>query len=205
MANIAIGGARWIKRRGGLNLEGREECPVASAYGTAIFLGDLVKRVSDGTIAAAAAGDAVYGIAAGAIRYKSSAGVIGVAGNHLPASISFSGAPSITNPQASIVAVIPLCKDDVFEMDVDTLAATITAAQDLVGNNFDIVATAGSTTTGRSGYVVNNASGQGTGTAQIRLLEVVPDPLNDVTAVNWKGRFVINESTETVPGTATGT
>lgn len=204
MANIAMGGARWIKRRGGLNLEGREECPVASAYGTAIFFGDLVKRVSDGTIAAAAAGDAIYGIAAGAVRYKSSSGVI-QGGNHLPASITFTGAPHLSNPQASIVAVIPLSKDDVIEMDVDTAVASITAAQDLVGNNFDIVATAGSTTTGRSGYVVNNASGMGTGTAQLRLLELVPDPLNDVTAVNWKGRFLVNESTEPAPGTATGT
>lgn len=204
MANIQMGGARWIKRRGGSNLEGREECPVASAYGTGIFCGDLVKRVSDGTIAAAAAGDAIYGIAAGAVRYKNSSGQI-VAGNFLPASTSFTGAPSITNPQASIVMVIPLTTADIFEMDVDTAEATITAAQDRVGNNFDIVATAGSTTTGRSGYVVNDASGQGTGTAQIRLLEVVPDPLNDVTAVNWKGRFLLNEGTEPVPGTATGT
>lgn len=205
MANIAMGGARWVKRRGGLNLEGREECPVASAYGTAIFFGDLVKRVSDGTIAAAAAGDAIYGIAAGVVRFKNSAGVFPVAQNHLPASITYTGAPHISNPQASIVAVIPLSKDDIIEMDVDTAVATITAAQDLVGNNFDIVATAGNSTSGRSGYVVNNASGQGTGTAQLRLLEIVPDPLNDVTAVNWKGRFLVNESTEPAPGTATGT
>lgn len=204
MANIAMGGARWIKRRNGLNLEGREECPVASAYGTAIFFGDLVKRVSDGTIAAAAAGDAIYGIAVGAVRYKNSSGVI-VAGNYLPASTSFTGAPHISNPQASIVAVVPLGPGDVIEMDVDTAVSTITAAQDLVGNNFDIVATAGSTASGRSGYVVNGASGSGTGTAQIRLLETVPDPLNDVTVANWKGRFLVNESTEPAPGTATGT
>lgn len=204
MANIAIGGARFVKRRAGANLEGREECPVASAYGTAIFAGDLVKRVSDGTIAAAAAGDAIYGVAAGAVRYKNSSGTI-VAGNYLPASTSFSGAPDLSNPQASIVAVIPLGAGDVIEMDVDTASSTITAAQDLVGNNFDIVATAGSTTTGRSGYVVNGASGSGTGTAQIRLNFISRDPLNDVTAANWKGQFIVNESTEPAPGTATGT
>lgn len=204
MANIAIGGARLLKRRSGTNLEGREECPVASAYGTAIFCGDLVKRVSDGTIAAAAAGDAIYGIAAGAVRYKNSSGVI-VAGNHLPVSTTFTGAPDLSNPQASIVAVIPLSVADIIEMDVDTASATITAAQDLVGNNFDIVATAGSTSSGRSGYVVNGASGSGTGTAQIRLNMISRDPLNDVTAANWKGQFIVNESTEPLPGTATGT
>lgn len=204
MANIQVGGARWLKRRAGGNLEPREECPVASAYGTAIFCGDLVKRVSDGTIAAAAAGDAVYGIAAGAVRYKNSSSQI-VAGNHLPASTTFTGAPDLSNPQASIVAVIPLSVGDIIEMDVDTAVSTITAAQDLVGNNFDIVATAGSTTTGRSGYVVNGASGSGTGTAQIRLNMISRDPLNDVTAANWKGQFIVNESTEPLPGTATGT
>jgi hypothetical protein len=204
MANIALGGARFIKRRGGGNLEGTEEMPVASAYGTAIFFGDLVKRVSDGTIAAAAAGDAIYGIAAGAVRYKSASGVI-QGGNYLPASTTFTGAPHISNPQASIVKVIPLFAYDVFEMDVDTAVASVTAAQDLVANNFDIVATAGSTTTGRSGYVVNNASGMGTSTAQIRMIAVSTDNLNDVTAVNWKAQFIVNESTEPTLGVATGT
>jgi hypothetical protein len=203
MANIAIGGARLIKRRAGGNLEGTEEMPVASAYGTAIFYGDLVKRVNDGTIAAAAAGDAVYGIAAGAVRYKNGSGQI-VAGNHLPASTTFTGSAHISNPQASIVKVIPLGSGDIFEMDVDTVVADVAAAQSLVGNNFDIVATAGSTTTGRSGYVVNNASGMGTATAQIRMNAVSTDPLNDVTAVNWKAQFIVNETTEPTLGVATG-
>lgn len=203
MANIAIGGIRWVKSRVGANVEPIEERVVASAYGTAIFSGDAVTLVSDGTIAAAGAGDAVYGIAKAAIRYKNSSGQI-VAGNYLPASTTYTGAPAVSNPQASVISVT-LCQGQIFEADVDTAQASLTAASTLMFNNADIAATAGSTVTGRSGYVINGASGTGTSTATWRLLEVVPDPLNDVTAVNWKVRMTLNEGTEPIPGTATGT
>lgn len=202
MANITVSGARWVRSKVGPNLEPIRDYPVASAYGTAIYSGDLVKRVSDGTIAAAAAGDAVFGIAKSVVRYKNAAGQI-VAGNVLPASITYSGAVDTDNWQASCVKVTLLAGQE-FEMDVDTVVADRSAAQSLVGNNFDIVATAGSSTTGRSGYVVNNASGMGTGTAQIRMTEIGKDPLNDVTAVNWKAIFEVNETTEPPIGTATG-
>jgi hypothetical protein len=204
MANNLDGGAKFVKRRQGPNLEGREELPVASAYGTAIFFGDFVKPVSDGTMAAAAAGDAIYGICVGVTRYKTAAGVV-QGGNYLPASTTFTGTATLSNPQASIIQVIPLFSGDVVEMCVDTGAATIAAAESLRFNNFDIVATAGSTTTGRSGYVVNGASGFGTSTAQLRLINIVADPLNDVTSANWRAQFVVNETTEPTLGVATGT
>ena len=203
MANIALGGARFIKRRQGSNLEGTEEMPVASNNSTAIFCGDFVKRVNDGTVIVAAAGDAIYGIAAGAVRYKSGSGAI-VAGNHLPASTTYTGSSVLSNPQASIIKVIPLGSGDIIEMDVDTVVADVAAAQSLVGNNFDFVATAGSTASGRSGFVINNASGMGTATAQLRMNAVSTDPLNDVTAVNWKAQFIVNETTEPTLGVATG-
>lgn len=202
MANIQNGGARWVRSKYGANLEVVRDFPVASAYSTTIYSGDLVKRVNDGSIAAAAAGDAVFGIARGAVRYKNAAGQI-VSGNHLPASTTYSGSIDTDNPQASCVKVTLLAGAE-FEMDVDTVVADRSAAQSLVGNNFDIVATAGSTSSGLSGYVVNNASGMGTATAQIRMTEVVKDPLNDVTAVNWKAIFEVNETTEPPIGTATG-
>lgn len=204
MANIVMGGFRWIKNRQGANVEPIEERVAASGLAGGIFHGDCVKLVSDGTIAPCSAGDAVYGVAKAAIRYKNSSGQI-VAGNFLPASTTYTGAPSISNPQASVLS-ITLCQGQVFEADVDTAQASITAAQDLMFNNADMAAGAGgNTTTGRSTQVINGAAGTGTGTAQWRLLEVVPDPLNDVTAANWKVRITLNEGTEPVPGTATGT
>lgn len=205
MANIALGGARFIKRgSGGGNLEGTVEMLVASNNSTAIFRGDLVKRVNDGTVIVAAAGDSIYGIADGAVRYKGSDGVIGKAGNHLPASTTYSGSAVFSNPQASVIKVIPLFFGDWLEMDVDTGAADAATAQGLVGNNFDFVATAGNTSSGRSGFVINGASGFGTATAQLRMMAITLDPLNDVTAANWKAQFVVNETNEPTLGTVTG-
>lgn len=203
MANMAIGGFRWIKSRVSTNHEPQEERLVASNNTTAIFRGDCVKLVSDGTVVVAAAGDAIYGVCTGCVRYKRSDGVI-AAGNYLPATTTYTGNIAFTNSQASIISVTP-AQGQVFEADCDTAMSTINAAQDLMFNNGDFVATAGSTASGRSGHVMNTASGTGTGTANWRFLEVVLTPDNDVTAASWKVRVTLNEGTEPIPGTATGT
>lgn len=203
MANTVITGLRWLKNMSGGNHCPRVPMPVASAYSTGIFRGDPVKRVSDGTIAAAANGDAVFGVADGAVQYKNSSGQI-VSGNFLPASTTFTGDPVLSNPQASIVNVIPVLRQQ-FEGCVDTAAADIATAGSLVGNNFDTASAAGSTANGRSAYKINGASGFGTSTAQFRLFAIGTAPLNDVTAANWTGVFEANEGTEPSPTTATGT
>lgn len=189
MANMVMGGFRWAKTRRGVNLEPREERPVASGYATGIFRGDPLVLVSDGTVAVAAAGDAVYAIADGAVRFKA-AGVV-IAGNFVPAATTYTGAPSITNPQASIVACIPVV-GQLFEVDYNTLAASITVAQGLMNNNVDVVAAAGSTSSGRSAFVLDG-SAPGTATAQFRVVEISTNPMNDVTAVNWKVLGEFNE------------
>lgn len=201
MANTAMGGFRWARSKIGAKTEPRERGVVITANSGAIFRGDAVKRVSDGTFIVCAAGDAVYGIADGVERYKNSSSQI-VSGNYLPDATAYSGTPTLDNPQASVIYIIP-CRDQVFEVDVNTAATTLTTAQDLVGNNADLVATAGSTASGRSGFVLNTASGSGTGTAQFQILEIVQMPGNDVTAVNWKALVQVNEGNEP-PFTATG-
>lgn len=207
MANQVMGGFRWLRDRNGGSHQPIEERPVATGYATGIFRGDVVKKVSDGTVAVCAAGDAAYGVVQGAVRYKDSAGLIR-SGSFLPASTSYSGAPSIANPTASIVAITPV-RNQLFEVDFGTLAASITAAQSLVGNNCDFhTGAGGSTSTGRSSYYADNSS-VGTATANLRILEVSPwgtgYAQNDVTAANWKGIVEFNEGEEPVPGNATGT
>lgn len=196
MANLTIGGFRWRKNKDGARSEPRERGVVISNQTGGIFYGDVVKRVSDGTFIAAAAGDTtLYGICVGVERYKNSSSVI-TAGNYLPASTTYTGAPVLSNPQASVIYIVPL-RGNVFEVDVDTAASTLTAAQDFVGNNADFAAGAGgSTTTGRSTHVLDG-SGPGTGTAQFQILEIVQDPLNDVTAVRWKALVQGNEVSDT--------
>jgi hypothetical protein len=203
MANMVMAGFRWVKSRFGSNNQPIEERVVVTSNAVGVFTGDCLKLVSDGTVIPAAAGDAIYGICNGVVRYKT-AGAVVRGGNYLPITTVYTGAPHTSNPQASVVSCTP-CQGQVFEADFDTVAATLTAAQDLMFGNADIVATAGNTVTGRSGHVINGAAGLGTATAQWRLLEISPDPSNDVTAVMWKVRVTLNESTEPGPHNATGT
>lgn len=194
MANMVIGGLRWVKARRGANVEPVELRPVASAYATGIFRGDPLKLVSDGTVAVAAAGESVYAIADGAMQYKNGAAQI-VAGTFLPAATTYTGAPHVSNPQASIVRCTPVM-GQVFEGSANTLAASVTVAQGQMGNNCDLAAGAGgSTISGRSSFVVDNA-GVGTATAQVRLLELSSAGDSDVTAVNWLVLVEFNEGSE---------
>ncbi|MSX03200.1 MAG: hypothetical protein F2813_08605 [Actinobacteria bacterium] len=205
MANITDTGFKWVKGNTGAERAPIEERPVVTTQSGAIFRGDCVKLVSDGTVIKCAAGDAVYGVVTSIVRYKDTSGVIR-SGNFLPDATVFSGAPSLSNPQASIVSLIPAA-GQVFEADVDTSQATITAAQGIMGNNVNIVATTGSTTTGRSGHVIDGGSTTTpatTSSLQWRLLEIVPDPLNDVTSANWKARVSINLGNQPNLGGTTG-
>lgn len=207
MANQQMGGFRWLRDRNGGSHQPIEERPVASAYGTGIFRGDVVKKVSDGTVAVCAAGDSAYGVVQSCVRYLNTDGFV-KAGSYLPASITYSGAPSISNPQASIVAITPV-RNQLFEVDFGTLAASVTAAQALVGANCDFhTGAGGSTVTGRGTYYADNAS-PGTATANLRILEISPwgtgYSQNDVTAAYWKGIVEFNEGEEPIPGSATGT
>lgn len=192
MANNAITGFRFVKMRNGAKDPVPEVMPVANNYGTAICIGDCLKRVSDGTVAVCAAGDSVDFISMGVQQYISN-GVL-VRGTRVPANTTFTPT-TVGSPNETRVFCMPVV-GALFEADVDTAASTVATAQGLVGNNFDIVATAGSSTTGRSGHVINGASGSGTATATWRLVAIAPDVNNDVTSANWKGYFQINETNE---------
>lgn len=204
MANVALGGFRWRKnRRGGANQEPREERMVASNNTTAIFAGDPVKLVNDGTVVVAAAGDAVYGICMGATRYRNSSGTIR-GGNFLPAGTTYTGAPVMSNDQASVIQCCPVV-GQIFEVDVNTGQASLTAAQTLVHNNANSVANAGNTSSGRSAYVLDASTAAVTAALQWRILEIAPDPSNDPTSANWKVLVEANVGTEPSATTATGT
>lgn len=195
MANTVIGGLRFNKMRNGSDRAVVEEAPVASGYGTAIFRGDPVKRLADGTVDICAAGELVYGIADGAVRFNGRA--IQANSNFLPASTTYSGAPDPTNENASVIRVI-LARDAIFEADYDTAQASITAARGIVGNNVDHIAAAGSTSTGRSAYKLDG-SAPATTAAQWRIMGIsdhVIEGTNDVTLANWKALVEVNESAE---------
>jgi len=190
MANTSIGGFRFVKMRNGSKLPVVEVYPVADDYNTGIFRGDPVKLLNDGTIAVAAAGDTdILGIADGAAQYND--GSVVRPGNYLPASTSHSG---LGAPDCSMVRVI-LARDAVFEVDADdgSTITTVAGAFNAVGENADHASGTGSTSTGRSGYVLD-ISTKTNGAAQWRIVGVSTAPDNDPTSTRAKYLVEVNES-----------
>jgi len=186
--NIPFGGFKYWGSTMGQNIVPNEfEWQVADDYATAIFAGDPLKLVSDGTVAVAAAGDAtIFGIATGSV-YNDVKGNL-VRSSYLPAATSYS-----IDRMRSRVTVIPATAYTIFEVCTNAAVSTVAAARNLVWNNADHVATAaGNTSTGRSGFELA-IGGAGTATAQWRLFNIAPDPNNDVTLTQHRWLVIANE------------
>src|SRR5512137_2380703 len=98
------GGLLWVRseENNGLGCPPIVEKVVATAYGTGLFRGDLLKAVNDGTVAVAAAGEAPGFVMLSAKQYLGDDG-IPRRGPYLPASRSYTGSAAPNNPLASIV------------------------------------------------------------------------------------------------------
>lgn len=187
MANIVRGGFH-PRRSSGIPSPVRYE--VASSYGTALFPGDVVTLLTDGTVAACAAGDAalILGIISHVSYVVNS---VRVPGSYIPAttvyspttrgSINASWVWVWTDPTIEYIACLA------------SNAGTNTAAKiyAAVGSNMDLVATAGSTVYGRSGFTLDG--NPIAGTAQFRIEEVLRNPANDLTSANAQVVCRINE------------
>ncbi len=170
---------------------------VASAYGTAIFKGDPVKKVSDGTVAISAAGDPVYGIVV-ACHYLTTAGVY-IDSNYVPASISYT--PDRVRTIVDIIIATPMT---IFEAQSNAAIADIATARGYVDENVDHVATAaGNTGTGLGGYQLAMST-HNTTTSQWRLFDISPADANDVTVINHRWLVIANE-THNLPGAFSAT
>ncbi len=121
---------------------------IASGYSTSIFTGDPVKQHTDGTLIVATVGANILGSFAG-VEYTASDGSV-VFSKYWPASTT------ATNIKAYVY-------DDpmtVFKIESDQDTTALVAADK--GANVDIVAGAGSTTTGQSAYSADSST-MGTG------------------------------------------
>jgi len=144
---------------------------VDSSNGTAIFLGDFVAREADGNIAPAAAGGVILGVA------------VGVADGYDDLSKRYLAAST-----AGTVYVV----DDpsiIFEVQEDDGGTALTAAAR--GANVEIVAGAGSTTTGISAHELDQDSVTNL-TAQLRLIGLTPRA-NNAYGDNADWEVLINE------------
>lgn len=141
--------------------------PVDSGNTTAVFLGDVLRNSSTGSVypAAANAGVTAVGVCVG--LYDSAGLPVGSPGS----SVSTKYLAASTAGYADVALALP---DAIF---VAPFGATYTpTAADIFGS-VDHVATAGDTTTSRSGHVLGGAGGINT-EAQFVILGLVNDPGN---------------------------
>jgi hypothetical protein len=203
MANIFQGGFRWNRQKDSGEQPGFLRLPVASGYGTGIFRGDPVKRISDGSIQVAAAGNPIVGFAWGAEQYVGSDGLFRKGGSFLPASTTYTG--GLMAEQCSYVRVIPAI-GALFE--VDALAATATTLagwQAFVGENADLNAGGGgNVTTGVSSFSLDVSTHATTNTLVFRIEEISLRFDADPTVASFKLLVSVNLCQDT-PYTSTGT
>lgn len=153
--------------------------PVDAANGTAIFNGDLVVLEDDGNLAPSGAGGAVLGVCVGVTVDRA------VTATEYPGYVPASTAGNI---------LVEVGRNVIFEIQEDSTGGAMVATN--VGSNGDVVAGAGSTTTGRSSYELDSsdviASDASAKTAQLRVLKLSSRADNAI-GVNAKWEVIINE------------
>jgi hypothetical protein len=208
VTNLYKTGARWV---GSLNSPGLNTPPiveilVASNNTLAIFSGDFIQQLTDGTVYPCTRGGGAYAtpthVVVSVANYLGNDSVPRK-GNYLPAGTTYTGTVSKDNPFASILLCIPVL-DQLFALTVPTAEATRTAATARTGKCIDLIANAGSTVTGESGHIAYSPTSDATygwqattGTGQLRLRDIPQVGLsgmqNDPTQANWEGHFTVYE------------
>jgi len=142
---------------------------IASGYATNIFYGDLVKRVSDGTIEkdTGTATATPCGVFLGVSFTNSSTGQI--------QQQQFYPASQAIKSGTQIFAVVADDPDTLFQVAVVSGTTVITGVGiSAIGNNSELVQNAGSATTGNSAVAILAATAT-TNTLPIRIIDVVRD------------------------------
>lgn len=162
-------GGHPVRHLAGGNAFTMNEYSVDSSNATAIFVGDAMILEADGNVAPyTTGGGSLIGFCAGVKDDFDD-----LQRRYLP---------------ASTAGTVLIYDDPYVTFGIQT-DGTITA--DDAGNNADLVAGSGSTTTSISAHEVSGTTG--TSTAQLRLIRPVPRDDNDVTAANSEWEVVINE------------
>ena len=143
---------------------------IASGYNTNIFYGDLVKRISDGTIEkdTGTATATPCGIFLGVSFTNASTGQV--------QQQQFYPANQQIKSGTQIFAVVADDPDTLFQV-VSCSSGTTVAAMGLsaIGNNIELIQNSGSTTTGNSAVAINEGTQTTTNTLPIRIIDVVRD------------------------------
>lgn len=161
--------------------------PVASAYGTAIHVGEPVLAVNDGTVArtpagsaAGAATDGITGVVTQIIQYKDPAGYVRRNATYLPASTTWSA-----HHERSLLQICLATEGQLFRVRGDDGAASLAAARTLRWLNVDHEYGTADTGLGLSGVQLNMSTANTTATLQWRIVDSILDmPSNDPTQSN---------------------
>lgn len=210
MANATIGGFRAVGTLSGAPLPTPMVREVANNYGTAIGIGDVLKAVSDGTVAVAATSDngAIIGVADG-FSYVGGTPARRTYSNYLPANTTFSPT-TVGSQNASLVSFVPCTPDVIFA--VQSTAATFTTIATQIGvimENCDMTVGTPDANTGWSTFSLD-VSTHATATFNFRVIGIRGYTLaglqlgtNDPTLIRFEYLVVCNESVWPI-GTATG-
>ena len=143
---------------------------IASGYNTNIFYGDLVKRISDGTIEkdTGTATATPCGIFLGVSFTNASTGQV--------QQQQFYPANQQIKSGTQIFAVVADDPDTLFQV-VSCSSGTTVAAMGIaaIGTNIELIQNSGSTTTGNSAVAINEGTQTTTSSLPIRIIDVVRD------------------------------
>lgn len=148
-----------------------------SAYASNLFVGDVVKLLSTGYLAKAAAGDQFRGVVVG---------INWVQANGVPGTQRYWPANTVTNNGADAEVLVADDPGLVFEA-VFTNSASVPAVAD-IGATFNLFDAGGSPASGLSGEGIDYTTGS-SGAAQFRFLSFVKRGDNDVASANSRGLF----------------
>ncbi len=189
MANVDNpNGAKPVGTISGAPWQGLVRSYLADGTGSDIFIGDFVSMSAAGKIVPTTAANAeIVGVCVG-FQPAQAGQTNGVTDNFLGnTSYNLSKKYYDASVDGDAWILVAAGPDILFEIQTSG-----TIAYTGIGNNADIVATAGDTLRGRSQQELNSAIG--TGTAQLRLIEPVNRPDNDVSSANSRWIVRVNES-----------
>lgn len=193
MDNRACYGFRPVKTRDGSAMPVTHRGFIATGYSSSqaaatvdVRIGDPVRRLNTGYFAHAAAGEDIYGIVAGVVKYYDGTTLIS-SSNRVPAGTTYT-----LDDRASEILIWPAALHT-FEVDVDEAATATTYAAylALVGENCDHIFVP----TAPIGYPKLDISTHVATTAGWRIVDISPSVDNqDFSGLNVKLLVTVNET-----------
>jgi hypothetical protein len=174
------------------------QIPIASAYDTAIFFGDVVKLSSNGVLVKDAGTSTAtpVGVFLGCSYTDPTFGK--VFRQYFPADTAAS----------DIMAYVQDDPDALYKVAIVSSGTTIgTVQRTAVGNNSALVQNSGSTTTGNSAVAISSSTAT-TATLPIRIIDLVPETsyvsggnvVYQEAIVKWNAPYVVSTTTEPSAG-----